>query len=836
MLLFFSIALVDSYHDFFLEVSRVLEIFSIETSPQFIAGDFNIHMERQDELHSRQLLDTFNSYNLICCVDQPTHLLGGTLDLVFARCDQQISTTLIDPCLSDHKLIFWKVDLIRPSPTYRNIVYRPWKKLNIDCLRQVILNSSLCDPTEWNNFTCDQLTLLYEENIESALDQLIPQKSIKVRRRISDPWFDEDCRKAKRLLRRIEHHFYQRNSDIVSEFEWRVCKKAYYDLLKVKRRYFWSSKVYHDRNNPRELWNSINYLLGRNRASPNSTINAEDFVAHFSNKLALIRDQTNTTDSTAPEFSTTPGDCSFSTLPLISPKEIMSIILSLPNKQSCRDVIPTVILKDCVDLLAPFLAFLVNQCFKLGYFPTPLKLISVTPVLKKGCTDADNLSSYRPICNLSVLSKIMERIVVKHFVSYLNSNYLINVHQSAYRVYHSTETALLHLTSEVLTAMDDGKIALLASLDLSSAFDTVNHRVMLRRLSSSFGVSGLALQWFESFLCNRSMFYKFNGSSSGVVPVITGIPQGSVLGPTLFMLYIMDIIPLVQSHGLRIHVFADDIQVYGFSSPVNAQALASNMSSCLMVVDLWLKANDLLLNSMKTNVMYFGTRQRLNRIYTPPITVGDHIIQPSSTLRCLGVILDSTLSFKSHISKTLSLCFGVLRQLRSIRHSLSQPLTKTLIASLVFSRLDYCISLLAGLPNCDVSRLQSVIHASARLVYNLPKTSHISHVLHQLQWLPIHHRIHLRMVTIIFKCLCGLAPHYLSLHVKKVADHPNRSHLRSANTSTLLLPKLKLKSTEMRLFKSAACKSWNSLPSSVKLSISLESFKTSARNFYLDNF
>ena len=171
---------------------------------------------------------------------------------------------------------------------------------------------------------------------------------------------------------------------------------------------------------------------------------------------------------------------------------------------------------------------------------------------------------------------------------------------------------------------------------------------------------------------------------------------------------------------------------------------------CITSINDWLKSNGLKLNAEKTNFMWCATRQRLTDECKNPVVIGDHRFQPVSKLRCLGVIIDSTLSFSSHVSKVISVCFGALRQLRSIRRSITVSLASSLVNALVFSRLEYCISVLAGITDEQVKRLQSVIHASVRLVFNLPRSAHISSAIRRLQWLAVKSRIDLRLVTLAF--------------------------------------------------------------------------------------
>ena len=355
--------------------------------------------------------------------------------------------------------------------------------------------------------------------------------------------------------------------------------------------------------------------------------------------------------------------------------------------------------------------------------------------------------------------------------------------------------------------------------------------ILLHRLSSSFKLSSTVLKWFRSFLTERSQYIQFRETFSSVHSVSFGVPQGSVLGPILFILYISDIIDIAKKIDLNVHVFADDIQLYGACSPSQVNLLSSRMSACVAALDSWLKTNSLHLNALKTNLMWIGTRQRLDQIDRRPIPVGAHFIHPASSLRCHGFTIDSTLSLSPHVSKILSSCFGTLRQLRSVRRSITRPLAISLVTSLVFPKLEYCLSVLSGLPDCQSTRLQSVINAAARFVDKLSLSSHISSSLQNLQWPPVKSRIDLRLLLMAYKCLHGLAPAYLSELLIPVRHLPGRSNLRSSTANALEVPRLRLRTTSRKSFSAAAARAWNQLPPSISSADSLRLFKAAVIDF-----
>ena len=235
---------------------------------------------------------------------------------------------------------------------------------------------------------------------------------------------------------------------------------------------------------------------------------------------------------------------------------------------------------------------------------TSFKTAYITPLLKKSYLDPADVKSYRPISNLSIVSKLLERVVSGQLMKYLKDNDLLPDLQSAYRVNHSTETAILKVLSDILLALDAGDLAMLNLLDLSAAFDSVDHDTLLRRLRETYGLNGVVMNWFASYLSGRLQHVRVSESSSSPSVLLYEVTQGSVLGPILFLLYTADLLQLIKRHQLNPHAFADDTQIYGSYQPSEADGLRERMSTCVDDVLSWMSANRLLLNP--TKIRCFG--------------------------------------------------------------------------------------------------------------------------------------------------------------------------------------------------------------------------------------
>ena len=359
---------------------------------------------------------------------------------------------------------------------------------------------------------------------------------------------------------------------------------------------------------------------------------------------------------------------------------VLKIINSASAKSCELDPIPTTLLYENRDILLPTITNIINTSLTTGIVPPDLKTAIVKPLLKKPSLDKNLLKNYRPISNLSILSKILEKVVLHKLLSHLQENNLSNPFQSAYRAGCSTETVLLRIVNDILSALDNDNISVLLLLDLSAAFDTLDHQILLSRLNSVFGIQSTALQWFHSYLSDRYQSTSVNNSSSSPSQLMYGVPQGSVLGPILFVLYTTPLSDIIANHSVNHQLFADDTQLQK-SAPLNEVTnLTKELNACTDNIKTWMTENQLKLNDDKTEALLFPFSSSLKPSTVPlpdSITLRSHNIPFSDSARNLGFILDSKLSMKKHIIKICQTAYFELKRISSIRRFLTEDATKT---------------------------------------------------------------------------------------------------------------------------------------------------------------
>lgn len=561
---------------------------------------------------------------------------------------------------------------------------------------------------------------------------------------------------------------------------------------------------------------------------------ANNFSDFFQAKITTIRNNINLNNSTNLGNTDTNNEGMFDGRPLqvftpATAAEVKGIIAKSPCKSCELDPMPTWLLKQCADQLLPLITAIINKSLASSVVPPSLKKAYVRPLLKKPGLDKDELKNYRPVSNLPFVSKLLEKIVAKRLDDHLNGNTLHDNFQSAYRPCHSTETALLKVQSDITKALDKGSTAVLVMLDLSAAFDTIDHEILLKRFERSCGIRSNALAWIKSYLSDRSQSIVVDSVNSPGRSLEFGVPQGSVLGPKMYCMYTRPVGDIAKNHNLLYHGYADDTQLYVVIEPKHTwNSVKATCEACVLDVGRWMDKNMLKLNQDKTELIAFTSTHRNKSIEDLDLAIGNSRVSVTPFVKNLGVIMDRNLTMEKQVNAISKSCYYQIRNIGQIRQYISDSACKTLVHALVTSRLDYANVLLCGVTQSLIGRLQRVQNTAARLITRTRKREHITPVLKQLHWLPVEYRPRYKALLYVFKALNGLAPTYISDMVQRY--QPARP-LRSECKSLLIVPKTYTATYGNRCFSKLSAEMWNNLPDEVKNAKTLNSYKKQLKTY-----
>ncbi len=490
----------------------------------------------------------------------------------------------------------------------------------------------------------------------------------------------------------------------------------------------------------------------------------------------------------------------------ISSVQLVGIVSKVKLSTCESDIIPARLLKEMFATLSPAVTAIINNSLESGVVPASFKHAIVHPLLKKPHLDQSIFSNFRPISKLPFISKLLERAVYNQLDSYISMSNVLDTFQSGFRSLnqefakkikhfrsricrrslltfsdavsvlcrslHSTETASLKVSNDLLQILDTGSDAVLVLLDLSAAFDTIDNSILLQQLEKWVGIQGTALQWLASYLKDRTLSVSIGNFSSSSAPLLFGMPQGSILGPLLFSLYMLPLGAIFMKYKISSHCYADDTQFY-LPAKTDGSGSLDVLDDCFEEIKGWMADNFLQLNESKSEILILGHSRNSSDFHLGSLSAS---VQPY--VRNLGFTFDSSLEFDKQISTVVKGSFFHLRSIAKLKQLLPHKDLETVIHAFITSRLDYCNTLYWGLSQSAISRLQIVQNAAARLLTGTRKKDHISPILASLHWLAVKFRIDFKIAVYVYKALAGLAPKYISDLL--IAYSPQRA-LRSSN-------------------------------------------------------
>ena len=488
--------------------------------------------------------------------------------------------------------------------------------------------------------------------------------------------------------------------------------------------------------------------------------------------------------------------------------------------------IDTKLLKIASPFIAPSLTHVYNLSLYNGVVPNDFKKARITPVFKnKG--DRNIAANYRPISVISHFGKVLEDIVKKQLVDFLLKHRLLSSNQFAYIKGKSTQTALHTITESLLRNIDNGEITAACFLDLSKCFDTVSHHILLHKLKH-MGVKNTELNWFASYLNNRTQIVRSNGLVSRSCCLTIGVPQGTILGPLLFLIYANEL-PSCLSTGTCI-MYADDITL--FCSSKTLDSVESKLQKCVTETITWLKLHKLVVNPSKSNTMLFGSRQKINQS-TINITINGTPVVASETFKLLGITFDSNLTRRQHVSqlvKKLSSKVGLTKRLCSF---LPRSVLIKLYAPLFQSNLDYCLTVWGHCANKYIKQLQKLQNRLARVITNnFNRDVSSSHIINTLGWMSVKQRFEYLMGCYMYKCLNNDNHNSVIPSFNFISNvHSYNTRLHASKSLAIPLPKTEYFKHSLSYRGSVI---WNNIPSNVKNNSTSFTFKKQYKSIILN--
>jgi hypothetical protein len=765
----------------------------------------------------------------------PTHIHGHTLDWIVSRSeDNLVHDIKVLPRYatlrySDHFIVTCNLRCDKPPPLKIITTSREYGKIDHSHLVKLLHEQFIDFP---QNDDPNFLNELYESKTLSVLDEVCPliTKERIVKHRL--PWYNDNIHAARRVRRQLERKW--RKSRLEEDHEVFVAQKDHVcKLINDSKIAYYSEKC--TNASVKDMYVTINGLLNKPRkVLPDCDSNkdlANSFSDFFTEKVENIRAKVGSHHSMQNAHDNATCSSSLNEFKLLTSADVEKIIMRFPSKFCLLDTFPSWLVKDNLQTLLPVITQIVNISLASGVFPESLKTSIINPIYKKSTLDANELKSYRPIANMKFLSKIIEKAASCQVIDHVDGNNLSEVLQSSYKCNHSTETALIKVQSDILQSLDCNKAVFMVLLDMTAAFDTVDHHIFLARLKSHFGIDGQVLSFFKTYLSNRTTRVVVNNEFSFEKVLTYSLPQGSIIGPHGFTMYITPVSEIIRKNDISFHEYADDFQLYAEFDPKvdgDCQRVLEKLSECISQISSWMSSNYLQLNQEKTEFIIIANPRVLPSLANIALKIGELYIQPSSSVKNLGVFLDCHLNMSNHVN---SLCKTVnfhIRNLWRIRRFITQEACHHAVRGLVLSRLDYANSLMFGLRQVDLNRLQRLQNKAARLVFACGRDRSSAVLLDMLHWLPVKERILYKMSVLIFKCIHNTAPPYLQNLIQCYNDpvvSESRPRLRSSkDTTRLVVPRSKRKAGD-RSFVVASPSIWNGLPVDLRESASEPVFK-----------
>jgi hypothetical protein len=792
----------------------------------FIAGDFNIDL-LQPVASEKNFIDVMRSSFFIPLITKPTHVSdnrASIIDHIWTNATVEVKSGIFPSDVTDHYPIFALFSLcVRGKPIVKK--FRDHAPDNLALLKRRFHEFSN-NFSVYNYLDLDTQTRLLLTELYKIYDQCCPIRSKTISaKKLKKPWISN----ALMTLIHEKHSLYnQFRRGLVPREHYNVQKNVCCNELRAAKLNYFRTKFEQSMGDIRLTWKNLNFFLKPNKTRESVPVLevgdrvltddlevADTFNEYFASVAQKL-------DAAVPQSNRSPLDylgdpvCNtFFAAPCID-SEAREIIMCLPNKGCHITEIPTYIYKLLADDLSSIISYLFNRSLQDSAYPTCLKLARITPIFKSG--DKKSVENYRPISCLPTLSKVFEKLMNKRLVNFLDKYKILSKHQFGFRSGSSTSDAVLQFLDFAYESLNRSDYLIGNFLDFSKAFDTVNHTILLEKMNK-LGFRGATNDWFRSYLFGRRHFVRVGKGTSKCADVQMGVPQGSVLGPVLFLLYINDM--STSSNHLQYVHFADDTTV--FISGNDFGDTVRRVNGELDAVDEWLKANRLSLNVNKTAYMTIS-----NRPIDPQVCVelrGTALSRVTSA-NFLGLIIDDKLTFKPHIDLLVGKLCKSIGIMRKIAPFVPCSVLRNLYFSLIYPYIMYGIAAWGGCGSTQLNRVKSI---QSRALSLFPGNKEEKCKINRL--LNIDDIYNYFVLVKFYKCyVAGMHEHFF---VKILSNKPSHSYsTRFRDNNMINLPSFsKSKCQSSFIFKGTAL--WNALPIHLKEIKTLSPFKKRLMDYLL---
>ena len=839
-------------------ISKLLEEVTSSNKTLFIAGDTNIDLLKYGSNKKiSNFLDSILSFGLLPSITLPTRLVDKSatlIDNIFTnRSNSQTQSFIIFDDLSDHLPILLNSNLLNNKFTATNTSSQE-KRIFSACNFQkfdYLLSNIDWYPLIPNNliFKTDSPNETYGiffNKFYTTFDAAFPMKTFtsctkRNNSKLTPPWISKSllraCHKKSRLLK-----IYKKNKTPQAKNNYIIYKNKLKQIIRNEEKLYYAKEFNSKVNNIKATWKLINEVVNKTSDLPNTqscvkllningtkTSNSRAIAEHLNNYFTNIGPSLaeKIPHSSADHVSfLPPSNINSLFLNPTSQAEVVNTINSIENKSSFGpDEIPVTVLKASANHISQVLSLLINHSFEEGIFPDSLKIAKIFPIFKSG--SPLEASNYRPISLLNSFSKVYEKLIYNRLQLFLNKNDILYKGQFGFRKFHSTEAVLLNYVDNISEAIESNKYVISIFLDFAKAFDTVDHKILLSKLAH-YGIRGPALNLLHSYLTDRYQYVQILNHQSAKLKITHGVPQGSVLGPFLFLIYINDIGHLSTNSPPLL--FADDTTL-SYSNP-SLFDLTNIVNSDLIKFQTWLSTNKLSLNITKTNYILFQNHKTFHD--NPKITINDLPIKRVTTVKLLGVEIDHKLSWKTHIAtlqkKVAAACFMI----RKIRHKINTQTALLLYDTTIATHLSYCTGIWGNACTSYISPINVLIKRTLRSCL-LIKTNSNYEVIKHAKKLLVPEIFSLRVATIIYTFFNH--PTQLPSAVIKMFKPVSLVH----NHATRLIDCYGLfrppctNSTRNSTIRFAGPLIWNNLPHAIKSSSTISVFKKDYKQLLLNN-